>query len=84
MVVLTFFDCNYTYVHKKHSVLFIITNPLQNVLIGGKIEIEKFDQLGKYLNYRTLTLEALYETIEDLINLINVNINIKMLIDINI
>ena len=31
-------------------------------------------------------LEALYETIEDLINLINVNINIQMLmlIDINI
>ena len=29
-------------------------------------------------------LEALYETIEDLINLINVNINIKMLMLINI
>jgi len=30
------------------------------------------------------TLEALYETIEDLLNLINVNINIKMLMLNNI
>jgi len=39
------------------------------------------------LPFQGQTLEALYETIEDLINLINVNINIKMLmliININI